>query len=234
MTWLATVAHLSCALQPRRVGSCSCVRPRLCRGKLLNVRDASVTQINGNAEINAIKQILGLQHGKASPHSRPGMQQEGYLSCSCKRTCLADMRLRSSCAREGALHDYYPAQADVFFIGWWVRQYDCERAFAQVYDSTKQLRYGHLMIMTDQDHDGSHIKGLIMNFLHHFYPSLLKVDSFLLEFITPIVKVQNGLTASLLPSLWSPCHITRAGVVFPSCGPAPESHGKSGTIDRWI
>ena len=37
----------------------------LCRGKLLNVRDASVTQINGNAEINAIKQILGLQHGKA-------------------------------------------------------------------------------------------------------------------------------------------------------------------------
>ena len=36
----------------------------LCRGKLLNVRDAAVTQINGNAEINAIKQILGLQHGK--------------------------------------------------------------------------------------------------------------------------------------------------------------------------
>lgn len=38
-----------------------------CRGKLLNVRDASVTQINGNAEINAIKQILGLQHGKVCP-----------------------------------------------------------------------------------------------------------------------------------------------------------------------
>jgi len=61
----------------------------------------------------------------------------------------------------------------------------------QVYDSTKQLRYGHLMIMTDQDHDGSHIKGLIMNFLHHFYPSLLKVNGFLLEFITPIVKVRQ-------------------------------------------
>ena len=59
----------------------------------------------------------------------------------------------------------------------------------QSYDSTKQLRYGHLMIMTDQDHDGSHIKGLIMNFLHHFYPSLLKIKGFLLEFITPIVKV---------------------------------------------
>ena len=60
----------------------------------------------------------------------------------------------------------------------------------QSYDSAKQLRYGHLMIMTDQDHDGSHIKGLIMNFLHHFYPSLLRVEGFLLEFITPIVKVR--------------------------------------------
>jgi DNA topoisomerase II len=45
------------------------------------------------------------------------------------------------------------------------------------------------MIMTDQDHDGSHIKGLLMNFMHHFYPSLLKVPGFLIEFITPIVKV---------------------------------------------
>ena len=76
MTWLATVAHLSCALQPSRVGSYCCVRPRSCRGKLLNVRDASVTQINGNAEINAIKQILGLQHGKASPHCRPAMRRK--------------------------------------------------------------------------------------------------------------------------------------------------------------
>lgn len=59
----------------------------------------------------------------------------------------------------------------------------------QVYEDAKSLRYGHLMIMTDQDHDGSHIKGLIMNFLHTFYPSLLKLPGFLLEFITPIVKV---------------------------------------------
>lgn len=44
------------------------------------------------------------------------------------------------------------------------------------------------MIMTDQDHDGSHIKGLLMNFIHYFYPSLLRVPGFLLEFITPIIK----------------------------------------------
>ncbi|KAI8849905.1 DNA topoisomerase [Chytridium lagenaria] len=57
------------------------------------------------------------------------------------------------------------------------------------YESTKELRYGHIMIMTDQDHDGSHIKGLIINFLDHFWPSLLKIPGFLQEFITPIVKV---------------------------------------------
>jgi DNA topoisomerase II len=41
-------------------------------------------------------------------------------------------------------------------------------------DSLKNLRYGKLMIMTDQDHDGSHIKGLIINFVHHQWPNLLK------------------------------------------------------------
>lgn len=40
-----------------------------------------------------------------------------------------------------------------------------------------------------QDHDGSHIKGLLINFIHSFWPSLLRVPSFLVEFITPIVKV---------------------------------------------
>ena len=53
----------------------------------------------------------------------------------------------------------------------------------------KQLRYGHLMIMTDQDHDGSHIKGLIMNYFHTFYPSLMRLPGFLIEFITPVIKV---------------------------------------------
>lgn len=30
-----------------------------------------------------------------------------------------------------------------------------------------------------------------MNFIHHFYPSLMKIPGFLLEFITPIVKVKS-------------------------------------------
>ena len=52
----------------------------------------------------------------------------------------------------------------------------------------KGMRYGHLLIMTDQDYDGSHIKGLIINFIHFFWPSLIRRGDFLQEFITPIVK----------------------------------------------
>ncbi|XP_041986182.1 DNA topoisomerase 2 [Aricia agestis] len=54
-------------------------------------------------------------------------------------------------------------------------------------DDLKSLRYGKVMIMADQDQDGSHIKGLIINFIHHNWPELLKLP-FLEEFITPIVK----------------------------------------------
>lgn len=58
-------------------------------------------------------------------------------------------------------------------------------------DKLKTLRYGKLMIMTDQDQDGSHIKGLLINFIHHFWPSLLR-RNVVVEFITPIVKVTKG------------------------------------------
>lgn len=64
--------------------------------------------------------------------------------------------------------------------------------FSTSYSDVSKLRYGHLMIMADQDHDGSHIKGLVINFIHKFWPSLLKVPGFMLEFITPIVKVTKG------------------------------------------
>ncbi|KAK9070925.1 hypothetical protein SSX86_009493 [Deinandra increscens subsp. villosa] len=68
----------------------------------------------------------------------------------------------------------------------------------KTYDNVKSLRYGHLMIMADQDHDGSHIKGLLINFLHSFWPSLLKIPEFVLEFITPIVKATNKKTMRVI------------------------------------
>jgi len=48
------------------------------------------------------------------------------------------------------------------------------------------------MIMTDQDVDGSHIKGLIINLIGFYWPDLLKHYGFVTEFITPIVKAKKG------------------------------------------
>ncbi|KAI8050010.1 DNA topoisomerase [Thamnidium elegans] len=94
------------------------------RGKVLNVRDATNSQIMNNAEITNIKAILGLKHGTT-------------------------------------------------------------------YTDVNQLRYGKLMLMTDQDHDGSHIKGLLINFIDSMFPSLLDIPGFLLEFITPIIRCRH-------------------------------------------
>ncbi|XP_059181316.1 DNA topoisomerase 2-alpha isoform X2 [Centropristis striata] len=99
------------------------------RGKMLNVREASLKQIMENAEINNIIKILGLQYKKN--YSDP--------------------------------------------------------------ESLKTLRYGKIMIMTDQDQDGSHIKGLLINFIHYNWPSLLR-HNFLEEFITPIIKASQKKT----------------------------------------
>lgn len=56
----------------------------------------------------------------------------------------------------------------------------------------KQLRYGRIIVLTDQDTDGSHIKGLIMNFVHSMWPSLIKKDNFITSLATPIVKAFKG------------------------------------------
>jgi DNA topoisomerase-2 len=64
--------------------------------------------------------------------------------------------------------------------------------FNKDYDAVKSLRYGSIMIMSDQDTDGSHIKGLVINFIHNFWPSLFKLRGFLKEFITPLLKVSKG------------------------------------------
>lgn len=59
----------------------------------------------------------------------------------------------------------------------------------KVYKNTDDLRYGHVMILTDADVDGSHIKGLFINFIHTFWSSLLQnIPDFLVSMRTPIIK----------------------------------------------
>jgi DNA topoisomerase-2 len=60
------------------------------------------------------------------------------------------------------------------------------------YEDTSSLRYGSIMIMTDQDYDGSHIRGLLINLFHELWHELIKIPGFLTYMATPIVKATKG------------------------------------------
>jgi DNA topoisomerase-2 len=94
------------------------------KGKILNVKDASIAKKTANEELTRIKRILGLEHGKH-------------------------------------------------------------------YKDVKSLRYGKIMIMTDQDVDGSHIKGLLINLFHTEWPELLALG-FVCSLMTPLLKATRG------------------------------------------
>jgi DNA topoisomerase II len=91
------------------------------KGKLLNVRNATVTQIKNNSEFCNLKKILGLKQNTT-------------------------------------------------------------------YNDVKKLRYGGVLILTDQDSDGSHIKGLIINMFQYFWPELLTIKGFIQTISTPLIK----------------------------------------------
>jgi DNA topoisomerase-2 len=95
------------------------------RGKLLNTRNAGMTQISKNKEIVDMIQILNLKF-------------------------------------------------DV--------DYSQESNF-------KTLNYGKILIITDQDTDGFHITGLIMNFFHSMFPSLFFKPGFISSMFTPIMNI---------------------------------------------
>ena len=55
------------------------------------------------------------------------------------------------------------------------------------YTDLKSLRYGRVMVMADQDLDGSHIKGLLMNLFHAEWPELMRIG-FICSLATPLLK----------------------------------------------
>ena len=78
--------------------------------------------------------------------------------------------------------------------------------FTQTYAdgiSNKGLRYGRVILMTDQDTDGSHIKGLVINLFEHFWPELLYKHGFLSYIATPLVKVRRAGKSSGVLSFFS-------------------------------
>lgn len=107
------------------------------------MRDASAAQITGNAEIQNIKQILGLQVCVAANNTSVKLQELPL--------CVTNLPVSSTRAPGGGscvwrVGGWVAASAHHV----WVPSLPCHLQHGKVYTDAKSLRYGHLMIMTDQ------------------------------------------------------------------------------------
>ena len=59
-------------------------------------------------------------------------------------------------------------------------------------ENKNTLRYGRIMCLTDQDEDGSHIKGLLFNLFYTLWPELFDIIGFNNSMLTPLIKVSLG------------------------------------------
>ena len=64
--------------------------------------------------------------------------------------------------------------------------------YKDIEDVYKSLRYGKVLFMTDQDLDGSHIKGLGIKLFQSVWPSLATIPGFIGFMNTPILKARKG------------------------------------------
>ena len=69
---------------------------------------------------------------------------------------------------------------------------ESKKEYKTMEDVHKNLRYGKILFMTDQDLDGSHIKGLCINLFQTEWPSLAKIPGFIGFMNTPILKAKKG------------------------------------------
>ena len=66
------------------------------------------------------------------------------------------------------------------------------KKYESIEDVYKHLRYGKVLFMTDQDLDGSHIKGLGINLFQSEWSSLVEIPGFIGFMNTPILKAKKG------------------------------------------
>ena len=69
---------------------------------------------------------------------------------------------------------------------------ETNKTYKSIDDIHNSLRYSKIVFLTDQDLDGSHIKGLGINLFECLWPSLLKIDGFISFMNTPILKAKKG------------------------------------------
>ena len=66
------------------------------------------------------------------------------------------------------------------------------REYTTLEDVHRNLRYGKVMLLVDQDLDGSHIKGLCVNLFHSEWASLFRLNGFISFMNTPILRAKKG------------------------------------------